>query len=277
MKLFISWSGKQSQALAQVLRDWLPLVLHYVQPWLSEADIAVGERWAEVVAKELETTNFGLLCLTRDNIASPWVLFEAGSLAKSLQGSRVIPLLLDLDFSDISGPLAQFQAKKVDRCGIREIVVSINQAASHPITEDRVEQLFEALWSQLEKHLALLPKQAPNAKPIRSQQEILEELVATVRTLDSKIGQIEKPMEVSLAEEAVHLLRLDIRQATTQAVLTLSSAWYAMLGGNKLEAIRLIRQTTNLGLLEAKNVVESWQEQLRRRQPKRKVKTPSDG
>ena len=53
MKLFISWSGKRSQALAQAIRDWLPLILHYVQPWLSEADIPAGERWAEVVASRL--------------------------------------------------------------------------------------------------------------------------------------------------------------------------------------------------------------------------------
>lgn len=32
MKVFISWSGERSQALAQALRDWLPLVLHFVEP-----------------------------------------------------------------------------------------------------------------------------------------------------------------------------------------------------------------------------------------------------
>jgi hypothetical protein len=65
MKVFISWSGTRSQALAQSLRDWLPLVLHFVEPWLSEADIAAGERWAQSVAKELETCNFGIICVTR--------------------------------------------------------------------------------------------------------------------------------------------------------------------------------------------------------------------
>jgi hypothetical protein len=53
MKVFISWSGSRSNALAEALRDWIPLVLHYVEPWLSQTDIEAGQRWAEQVAKEL--------------------------------------------------------------------------------------------------------------------------------------------------------------------------------------------------------------------------------
>src|SRR5438309_2275444 len=61
MKVFISWSGERSHALAMALRDWLPLVLHYVEPWLSEADVAAGDRLAQAVAKELESSNFGII------------------------------------------------------------------------------------------------------------------------------------------------------------------------------------------------------------------------
>src|SRR4051794_4878106 len=103
MKVFISWSGDRSQTLALAVRDWLPMVLHYVEPWLSHSDIEAGERWANVVAKELETTKFGIICITRENIESPWILFEAGALAKSMQEGRVIPLLFDIEFKDIAG------------------------------------------------------------------------------------------------------------------------------------------------------------------------------
>jgi hypothetical protein len=142
MKIFISWSGERSKSLAQAFREWLPLVLHYVEPWLSEADIDAGERWAQSVAKELATSNFGIICVTSENIISPWVLFEAGALTKSLETSRVIPLLLDLELSDISGPLAQFQAKKLSRAGISEVIQSIQKASEHPIPETRAKQLF---------------------------------------------------------------------------------------------------------------------------------------
>ncbi len=190
MKVFISWSGERSKLLAHSLRDWIPLVLHYVDPWLSEADIAAGERWAESVAKELEASNFGIICVTRENAGSPWILFEAGAPAKSLQGSRVIPLLLDLEFRDVTGPLAQFQAKKLEKSGLNEVINSINQVANHEVPEARAIQLFEALWPEFEKKVASIPQQASPAKHTRPQHEILEELVASVRSLDSRFRDV---------------------------------------------------------------------------------------
>jgi len=191
MKVFMSWSGERSQALANALRDWMPLVLHYVEPWLSEADVGAGERWAQAVAKELEASNFGIMCLTRENVGSAWVLFEAGALAKSMEGSRVIPLLLDLEFKDITGPLAQFQAKKVERSGLGEVIQSVNQAADQAVPEARVRQLFDALWPELEKQLASISENAPTAKQTRPQHEILEELVASVRSIDGRFRELE--------------------------------------------------------------------------------------
>jgi hypothetical protein len=188
MKLFISWSGERSKALALALKEWFPLVLHYADPWLSEADIEAGQRWADAVAKELDACNFGILCVTRENLNSPWVLFEAGALAKSLEGGRVIPLLLDLDFREISGPLAQFQAKKCERAGLLETIQSINQSAANP-TDDRYKQLFDALWPELEKKISDIPKPSDPVTRIRPQSEVLEELVGTVRTMESRLRE----------------------------------------------------------------------------------------
>lgn len=191
MKIFISWSGERSHLLAQALHEWLPLVLHYVKPWLSEADVAAGERWAQAVAQELESSNFGIICVTPENLESPWVLFEAGALAKSMQGARVIPLLFNLEFSDISGPLAQFQAKKVEKGGLAEVVYSINGSAEHAIPEDRARQLFSALWPEFEKQLEAVPEHALTEKHMRAQHEILEELVTGVRGLDARFRDLE--------------------------------------------------------------------------------------
>ena len=117
MRVFLSWSGERSQALGSALKDWLPMVLQYVEPWMSNQDIAAGSRWAIEVGKELEQSNFGVLCLTRDNLDAPWLLFEAGALSKVVEISAVCPYLLDVDVSEISGPLSQFQAKKNRQSG----------------------------------------------------------------------------------------------------------------------------------------------------------------
>lgn len=208
MKVFIGWSGDRSQAMAIALREWLPLVLHYAEPWLSEKDIAAGERWAEAFAKELETSNFGILCVTPENLASPWIIFEAGSLAKSLSSSRVIPLLLDLDFSEVSGPLAQFQAKKFDEDGVGETIQSINRAAPQPVQAGRAAQLFAALWPDLSKKLEGIPEPKEPSKPTRNQHQILEELVATVRSLEARLREVAEiaanPRSVR-SRRAVHL------------------------------------------------------------------------
>lgn len=210
MKVFISWSGERSQALAQALHDWIPLVLHNVEPWLSEADIEAGDRWAEAVAKELADSNFGIICVTSENVGSPWVLFEAGALAKSMQGSKVIPLLLDLDIRDITGPLAQFQAKKVDKAGISEVIHSINQTANQAIPDARAKQLFDALWPEFEKKVAGIPKQPTQAKHARPQHEILEELVTSVRSLDSRLRDFSEgaPMSVRHRRMRFHPMML---------------------------------------------------------------------
>jgi len=191
MRIFISWSGPRSQVLARCLHSWIPLVLHYAEPWLSESDVVPGERWAQVLSRELEVSNFGIVCVTRDNLSSPWLLFEAGSLAKSLESGRVVPLLLDVDFSELGGPLSQFQARKVGKQGLGETLLSINRHAGQPVPEARAGQLLEALWPALEAQLALIPGGERSSGPIRSPNEILEDLVASVRSIDRRLEDVE--------------------------------------------------------------------------------------
>jgi hypothetical protein len=167
--------------------NWLPLVLGYVDPWLSDTDIVAGDRWAQLLARQLAETHFGIVCVTPENINSSWLLFESGALAKSLEMSKVVPLLLNLELSDVSGPLAQFQAKKIDRDGMMEVIRSLQSSAEVPVSESRVATLFDALWPNLEKELAGIPDGAPAQRRARPQAEVLEELVSSVRTLDSRV------------------------------------------------------------------------------------------
>ena len=187
VKIFISWSGERSEALAKALREWLPLVLHYIEPWLSQSDIQAGDRWSVEVAKQLDGCNFGVICITRENLNAPWILFEAGALAKSMQDGRVIPLLLDLDFKEIAGPLAQFQAKKAEENGMKELVADLNKAASSPVPDAQLGRLFSALWADLDKQITSIPKGSAPARHNRPQGEILEELVSSVRTVEMRV------------------------------------------------------------------------------------------
>lgn len=192
MRVFISWSGERSKVLARALKEWLPLVLYNVVPWMSEVDIAAGERWEIEIAKELEGANFGVTCVTRDNVDAPWMLFEAGALAKSLQLGRVVPLLMDHDFKDISGPLTKFQAKKTDKAGFSDVVKSINQVANHAVPEANATRLFELLWPDLETKIAAIPKPTGSQKQSRPANDVMEELVSGVRALETRIREIDE-------------------------------------------------------------------------------------
>jgi hypothetical protein len=134
-----------------------------------------------------------------------------------MQG-RVTPLLFNLEFSDVSGPLSQFQAKKISKAGLAEIILSINQAAEKRDPEDRVREMIEALWPRFETLLEGIPDEAPSVKHLRPQHEILEELVAGVRGLDSRFQGLEgsvnertprsrrrRRLHPMVFEEAIHL------------------------------------------------------------------------
>src|SRR5271169_5743454 len=108
--VFLSWSGDSSKSAAQTLHTWLPTVIQNVHPYMSAENIDKGERWSIDIAKQLEETNYGIICMTPENIDAPWVLFEAGALSKSMERARVSPLLFSLGPSEFTkSPLLQFQ------------------------------------------------------------------------------------------------------------------------------------------------------------------------
>jgi hypothetical protein len=176
--------------MANALREWLPLVLQYVQPWVSDKDISAGERWAQSIAGELDASNFGIICITPENRTSEWILFETGALSKSMLDAKVIPLLFGLELSDLTGPLSQFQAQKAEESGVMEIVRAINKVADNKTSDAIVSQLVPKLWPTLQNELAKIPPTEPKEKHMRPQHEILEELVTGVRGLSSQMREL---------------------------------------------------------------------------------------
>src|ERR1700749_560604 len=67
MKVFISWSGTRSRAVANALHPWLPDVLQQMEPWMSQRDIGAGARWSQELDEQLESTQFGIICVTPEN------------------------------------------------------------------------------------------------------------------------------------------------------------------------------------------------------------------
>jgi hypothetical protein len=184
MKVFISWSGPQSNHIAQALRDWLRDVIQNLNPWMSEVDIGAGERWGERLWNELYDSKFGVVCLTAENLQSPWLHYEAGALAKAVD-RRVCPYLYKIKPTMVQGPLSHHQMKQVDKQGTRELLHSIN-TASLTLTErglppEQLDKTFNTWWPQLEEKINAIPPSTTAPPPRREIQEIVEEILEIVR------------------------------------------------------------------------------------------------
>ena len=154
MKIFISWAGQKSLAVAKSLYEWLPHVIQTIEPLMSTADIDMGTRWDVVLADQLKQSQFGLVCLTSDNLESPWINFEAGSLSNALGVSYVVPILLDLRPVDLRGPLAQFQVVRLHKEDVKKLVQTVNQlSVEPPLSNAHLDGAFEMWWPILEKAL----------------------------------------------------------------------------------------------------------------------------
>src|SRR5262249_25941930 len=84
MRVFISWSGDRSRLVAEALKEWLPAVIQTLEPWVSSVDIAKGTRSLEEIHLQLRDSEFGIICLTPENLKAEWIHFEAGAIAKAL-------------------------------------------------------------------------------------------------------------------------------------------------------------------------------------------------
>ena len=84
MKVFLSWSGERSKAVAELLNNWLCCVIQAARPWISTRDIDRGALWFSEINEQLQDTSVGIICLTQENKNKPWILFEAGALTKGL-------------------------------------------------------------------------------------------------------------------------------------------------------------------------------------------------
>ena len=189
MKVFLSWSGPRARAAAQTLRQWLPDVIQSVEPWMSAEDIDAGARWGSEVTNQLAETRCGIICLTKDNQTAPWVLFEAGALSKTLDKTYVIPYLIDLEPADIlRGPLTQFQAKRATKDETWDLIRTLNRALDNVLTDAQLERSFERCWSDLETSLKALPQSANIQEPPRSSDDMIAEILETVRRIDNSIA-----------------------------------------------------------------------------------------
>jgi hypothetical protein len=179
-----SWSKPRGKSAALALREWLPSVLQAVKPWMSDKDIDKGTVWLDELVSALGSLKLGIVCVTRESLSEPWLLYEAGVLSKALdRRTRVWTYLIgDLQKQDVPQPLGLFQATVADEADTFRLVESINEAmGDRAISEEALRRQFEKWWSDLSDRLAAIPPAEEALAPRRSAEDMLAEVLELIR------------------------------------------------------------------------------------------------
>jgi hypothetical protein len=204
MKIFISWSGQRSKAVAELISDWFKCVIQASQPWISTRDIDRGAIWFSEISDQLKNTSAGIICLTQENKDKPWILFETGALAKGLTTNRVCTFLVDLQPSELEDPLAQFNHTTPEKNSMWELVRSLNAFLAEQGLDERIlEQVFKTYWPQFELGFKkALEENLPTISVApRPDSDILAEILNYTRSLNYRVREIESRIELDKKSE----------------------------------------------------------------------------
>jgi hypothetical protein len=247
VKVFISWSGTKGQKVADALHPWLRRVLQFVEPLVSTR-IEKGAQWNAVLARQLDESRAGIVCVTQESLNSRWLHYEAGALSKVVEGeggdergkTAVLTYLVDVAPTDVEYPLAQFQHTLAIREDTLELVLSINRIGmkygASTLSAEDVREIFTQWWPKLEaklKEIAEEPELEQAPMPVaRKERELLEELLELVRGLYRREEATQSLVTIAMLDRE--------REALAQsAVMTLdnSSEFYIasvqVNGGNE--------------------------------------------
>lgn len=184
MNVFLCWSGELSKSVAQLFFDYLEDSPLPIDVKFSSEGIASGERWPSWLSESLEQSHYGWLFMTKENLESRWIHFEAGNLGKDSNQSRVCPILIDIEESELKPPLAHFQFRLLDRKGIFKAITDLNNALGKiSVREAVLQRTFDSYWKKLSQSINQAIERYPvgEDQPKRSDREILIELLTETR------------------------------------------------------------------------------------------------
>jgi hypothetical protein len=167
MRVFISWSGTRSLAVAAALRKWLPEWVPGIEFFHSD-DIRKGTNWHSALIEALRQCPMGLFCLTPEALQSPWLHFEAGALAQ--HGARPTLLTYLYGVDKVSGPLAHVKHTRFELTDTRKLVEDVAEIVRAGGAGAALER-FDAQWPAFQ------------AEVTRTTAVPLQELVADFATL----------------------------------------------------------------------------------------------
>ncbi len=287
MKIFVSWSGEESKQVAEALRDWVQKVLQGVEPWMSSRDIATGVLWSTSIASNLRDCKVGIICVTHENVAAPWLHFEAGAISKDVADTYVCPLLFGIEPSALVGAMGLFQAQRFSKEGVLKILQTIR---NHPdqhvkMTDIHFIDTFDKWWPDLERTISTAQLRRRETSSSRTASDMTSEILEIVRAVLHNTKQGSRSDVRSKTEdirasfgspiESVHAATQAVRSASPADVIQKLIRWDpslvpllngeqslrnvvdAILGNHMGEATAKVMAVTSYDLPKARTFVDS--------------------
>ena len=198
VKIFIAWSKGVSKNIGLELERWLNGLNEAVfQTVISEQAIPIGSVWHNKLDEALQSANCGILCVTEENLTSPWLCYESGALSMStarqdkksqsddnLREPYVAPILFgDISSSQVADPIQRFQSIKFNRKNMLELVLQLNKRSlktdkPYFMPLEKLETEFERTYEAFETKIQAILREGIPARVqlMRQLNETMEQL-----------------------------------------------------------------------------------------------------
>lgn len=190
VNIFVSWSGKYTHSIAKQLKQWLENNLQYCSVFIS-SDIAKGEKWSEDIEANLEKSDIGIICVTKESYNKPWLLYEIGALVGN--NALVCPVFFDLRTDEINNsPILLRQVTNFEREDFFKLVKSINTKNNGNSLEfERLQSIFETNWSVLYDNIHSILNVHDNPKTPNTHEQFINENSKKKSIEEIKAGALE--------------------------------------------------------------------------------------
>jgi hypothetical protein len=152
MKVFISWSKEKSMEIAIETKTLLEKLNPNIDAFVSEVDINGGEYVQKQIIDKIRECDKLILCFTKENKKSPWLLFEAG-YANGIQ-KVVIPILFDDDpnwHSWIDNPMNVVREIRFNN-NFNDLFMTDFELEDNDFNKRRIEHYKEIIFDIKDKH-----------------------------------------------------------------------------------------------------------------------------
>lgn len=206
MKVFISWSGEKSKQYAAALKDLLESCFHSINVFFSEDDIPKGDNWSKKILEELASSDYCLICATKDSLNSPWINFEAGAMANN--NAKVSAILFDLKNEELKGPLSLFESTKLEEKDFERLMRNINEFEQ--VKLNVLEKSFKVFFKEFSEKINNISSITSNRLTVNMDKEI-REILKVVKNNYSILNRFESIIP-SISEQVEDIRTTDFQK-----------------------------------------------------------------